>query len=161
MTTLADCLNLPVGSDERLKALEAWRREEDARLAANPPPVKIPSGNRPVGRPPSVPAVISETLPVPIDPAQARREWERRKEASDAQREADQAVAIRARLKKAAALTAHRLNALSDIATKKEKLRRLAELEASLSAHKDPKTLIAISNGFVEIEQRLLRLTAE
>jgi hypothetical protein len=158
--TLADCLNLPVGSDERLRALEAWRREEDARLAQNLPAVKVPSGNRLVGRPPSVPAV-AEMLPVPIDPAQTRREWERRKEASDAQREADQAVAIRARLKKAAALTAHRLNALSDIATKKEKLRRLAELEASLSAHKDPKTLIAISNGFVEIEQRLLRLTAE
>jgi hypothetical protein len=72
MTTLADCLKLPVGSDERLKALEAWRREEDERLGAIPPSVKVPTGKR-LGRPPQVPAVISETLPARVGGSKGRR----------------------------------------------------------------------------------------
>jgi hypothetical protein len=157
--TLAECLNLPVGSDERLKALEAWRREEDARLVANPPPVKIPSDNRPVGRPHiSSPAVISETLPVPIDPAQARREWERRRDEAEAKREREAAAAIRARVTKAVKLTVVRVNALPDMATKRAKLARLAELETLLIAN--PKQ-IAISKGFAEIEARLERLSGD
>jgi hypothetical protein len=158
MTTLADCLQYPVGSDERLKALEAWRREEDARLAANLPAVKVPSGKRPVGRPPQVPAVISETLPVPIDDAQARQMWERRRDEAEAKREREAAAAIKARVRKAMSLTVVRVNALPDMSTKRAKLARLAEIEALLIAN--PKT-IAVSRAFVEIENRLARLTAE
>jgi hypothetical protein len=38
---------------------------------------------------------------------------------------------------------------------------RLAELQASLAANKDPKTLAIIGQSFSEIEARLARLSAE
>jgi hypothetical protein len=131
-------------------------KEEDERLAQNPP-VKVPTGKR-VGRPPQVPAVISETLPVPIDDAQARREWERRRDEAEAKREREAAAAIKARVRKAMSLTVVRVNALPDMSTKRAKLARLAEIEALLIAN--PKT-IAVSRAFVEIENKLARLSAD
>jgi hypothetical protein len=50
LMTLADILaTYPAGSDERLNALSEWRRAEDARLAENPPLVKVPTGKRLAG----------------------------------------------------------------------------------------------------------------
>ena len=155
--TLAEILSkYPVGSDERLNALAEWRKSEDERLGANPP-VRVPTGKR-VGRPPSVPAVIAQTLPVPVDEAERRRTWERRRDEAQRIRDREQADAIKARVKKAVGLTVTRINALTDLETKRAKLRRLAELEASLVAN--PKT-VAISRGFADIEARLERLSAD
>jgi hypothetical protein len=152
--TLAECLALPVGSDARLKALEAFRRAEDARLAANPP-VKVPSGKR-AGRPPSVP------IPTPVHPNSelARSAWEDRRAAAQSAKEAEQAAALRVRIIHAVKITAVRVNSLPDVPTRREKLARLAEIEASLVSH-SPKTLVAGSRGLVAIEDRLAKLTAD
>src|SRR5580698_4908380 len=100
--TLAEILaTFPVGSDERLEALAAWRQAEDARLAEEPAPVKIPTGKR-LGRPPSVPVEPSPHVAASDD---ARREWERRRDEAQSAKEAEAAAAIRARLKRVVDLT--------------------------------------------------------
>lgn len=149
--TLADILaTYPAGSDERLNALSEWRRAEDARLAQNPPLLKVPTGKR-LGRPPFVPAVIVDTnLPVPLDD-ETRREWERRRDEAETKREREAAAAVKARVRKAMSLTVVRVNALPDMATRREKLARLAEIEVSLTTH-NSETLAAISRGLTQIE---------
>jgi hypothetical protein len=96
-----------------------------------------------------------------IPTVEQRRKWEDRKAAAERQRETDAAAAIRARVVRAIELTCARVNALPDMSTRREKIARLAELQASLAANKDPKTLAIISQLFSEIEARLARLTAE
>jgi hypothetical protein len=156
--TLAEILaTFPVGSNERLDALAAWRQAEDERLAQNPAPVKIPSGKR-QARPPLVPV---ETTPHVPSSDERRREWEGRKANAERQRETEAAAAIRARVVRAVELTCERVNALPDMSTRREKMARLAELQASLAANRDPKALAVISRAFSEIEARLARLTAE
>jgi hypothetical protein len=156
--TLAEILaRYPAGSDERLVALAAWRKGEDERLARNPAPVKIPSGKRQT-RPPLVPV---ETTPHVPRSDEQRREWENRKATAERQRKTEAAAAIRARVVRAVELTCARVNALPDRSTRREKMARLAELQTSLGANRDPKALAVISRAFSEIEARLARLTAE
>jgi hypothetical protein len=159
--TLAEILaTYPAGSDERLNALSGWRRAEDARLAQNPPLVKVPTGKR-LGRPPAVPAVIVDTnLPVPVGD-EARREWERRRDEAERVKIANEATALRARLNRAVSLTVARINVLPDMSTRREKEARLAEIQVSLASHTNPKTLAIISQSFSDIEARLARLSAE
>jgi hypothetical protein len=157
MTLVEILARYPVGSDERLVALAAWRKGEDKRLAQNPAPVKIPSGKR-QARPPSV------TVEPPSHVARTdneRREWEDRKATAERQRETEAAAAIRARVVRAVELTCARVNALPDMSTRREKTARLAELQASLAANRDPKALAVIRRTLVEIEARLARLTGE
>ena len=90
-----------------------------------------------------------------------RREWEDRKAAVEGQRAAEAAVAIRARVTKAVELTAARVSAVADPKFRQAKMARLAELQASLAANRDPKVLAVISRAFSEIEARPARLTAE
>jgi hypothetical protein len=156
MTTLAEILSkFPVGSDERLNAIAAWRKGEDERLAKEPRPVKIPTGKR-LGRPPAVPAAIPDIVHPNSQAAKAA--WEDRKAAADKSREHEQGAALRVRIVHAVKLTAVRVNALPDVPTRREKLARLAEIEASLVSH-SPKTLVAGSRGLVAIEDRLARLS--
>jgi hypothetical protein len=156
--TLAQILaTFPAGSDERLNALAAWRKAEDERLGANPP-VQVPVGKRLLERPPKIPEEIARVF---TNEGEARAEWERRREAAERQRGAEAAAAMRARVTKVAELTAHRINALPDMATRKEKMRRLAELQTSIMENRDSRILAIISRSFSEIEARLARLTAE
>ena len=148
--TLAEILaTFPVGSDERLEALAAWRQIQD-RLSVQERETKRTAPLKPV-EPPSHGGAIDEQ----------RREWEDRKAAAERQREAEAAAAIRARVVRAVELTCARVNALPDMSTRREKMARLAELQASLAANRDPKALAVISRAFSEIEARLARLTAE
>lgn len=156
MTTIAEIFARFPPGDERLKALEEWRKAQ-----FNEGPAQAPSPLPPLPKDP-LPAPSSRPVGRPRGPDyEARREWEARREEAERQREAEQAAAIRARVTKAAELTAHRINALPDMSTRKEKMRRLAELQASITANRDPKTLAIISRSFSEIEARLARLTAE
>jgi hypothetical protein len=156
--TLAEILaTFPVGSDERLDALAAWRQAEDARLAKEPEPVKIPTGKR-LGRRPSVPVAPPLHVAATDD---ARREWERRRDEAQLAKEAEAASAIWARLKRVVDLTQARLGAVADPKARAAKMVRLSEIQASLAANKDPKTLAIISQSFSEIEARLARLTTE
>jgi hypothetical protein len=156
--TLAEILaKYSVGSDERLNALAEWRRLEDERLGAIPRPVKVPTGKR-VGRPPLVPAVAA-TIVHP-NTELARSAWSDRKQAADAQREAEAAAAIKARLKRAVDLTQARLGAIADPKDRMSKMARLSELQASLSSN-NPKTLAIIGKGFLDIEAKLARLNGE
>jgi hypothetical protein len=158
MTTLAEILSrYPVGSDERLNALAEWRRLEDERLGAIPRPVKPPPNKR-AGRPPLVPAVAA-TIVHPNSQL-ARSAWETRRDETQAAKEAAEAVAIKARLKKAVELETVRINALANMSVKSEKLRRLNEIQASLMTQ-SPKTLAVISKSLGQIEARLSRLSAE
>ena len=158
MTPLAEILSrYPVGSDERLNALAEWRRLEDARLGAIPRPVKPPPNKR-AGRPPLVPAVAA-TIVHPNSQL-ARSAWETRRDETQAAKEAAEAVAIKARLKKAVELETVRINALANMSVKSEKLRRLNEIQASLMTQ-SPKTLAVISKSLGQIEARLSRLSAE
>jgi len=50
------------------------------------------------------------------------------------------------------------LRAVVDPKVAAAKLVRLSEIQASLAANKDPKTLAIISQSFLEIEARLARL---
>jgi hypothetical protein len=127
MTTLAEIsARFPPG-DDRLAALAAWRAVEDAQLAKEPAPLKVPTGKR-LGRPPSAPVE---------PPDDARREWERRRDEVQAATEAEAAAAIRARLKRVVDLTQARLGAVADPQFRKAKMVRLAEIQASLAAE-DP-----------------------
>jgi hypothetical protein len=154
--TLAEILaTFPVGSDERLEALAAWRQAEDVRLAKEPAPFRIPTGKT-LGRPPSVPVEPSS-----VTTDDARREWERRRDEAQSAKEAEAAAAIRARLKRVVDLTQARLGAVADPKARAAKMVRLSEIQASLAANKDPKTLAIISQSFSEIEARLTRLTTE
>ena len=156
--TLAEILAaFPVGSDERLDALAAWRQAEDVRLAKEPAPVKIPTGKR-LKRPPSVRV---EPLPRGATTDDARREWERRRDEAQSAKEAEAAAAIRARLKRVIDLTRARLGAVADPKASAAEMVRLRELQASLAANKDAKTLAIISQSFSEIEARLARRSAE
>jgi Holliday junction resolvasome RuvABC ATP-dependent DNA helicase subunit len=65
---------------------------------------------------------------------------------------------IRTRLKRVVDLTQARLRAVVDPKVAAAKLVRLSEIQASLAANKDPKTLAIISQSFLEIEARLARL---
>jgi hypothetical protein len=152
--TLAEILaSFPVGSNERLDALAAWRQEEDLRLAKNPPP-KVPTGKRP-GRPLSVP-------PSHVAASDDERQtWERRRDEAQSAKEAEAAAAIRARLKRVVDLTQARLGAVADPKARAAKMVRLSEIQTSLAANKDPKTLAIISQSFSEIEARLARVMAE
>jgi hypothetical protein len=87
-------------------------------------------------------------------PDDARREWERRRDEARWAKEAESAAAIRARLKRAVDLTQARLGAVADPKTPTAKMVRLREIQASLAANKDPKTLAIISQSFSEIEAR-------
>ena len=62
---------------------------------------------------------------------------------------------------KAVELTAARVSAVADPKFRQAKMARLAELQASLAANRDPKVLAVISRAFSEIEARPARLTAE
>lgn len=143
----------PVGSDERLEALAAWREAQD-RLALKEQEAK-----------PTVPK-LAAAKPRHVEPHVAgaadgqRREWEDRKAAAERQRESEAAVAIRARVRHAMELTAARVSAVADPNFRQAKMVRLAEIQASLAA-KDPKTLTVISRTLGEIEARLAKLTAE
>jgi hypothetical protein len=107
-----------------------------------------------------VPAVIVDTnLPVPVGD-EARREWERRRDEAETKREGEAAAAVKARVRKAMSLTVVRVNALPDMATRREKLARLAEIEVSLTTH-NSETLAVISRGLTQIEVQLARLSAE
>jgi hypothetical protein len=53
------------------------------------------------------------------------------------------------------------LGAVADPKARAAKMVRLSEIQASLAANNDPKTLAIISQSFSEIEARLARLTAE
>jgi hypothetical protein len=53
------------------------------------------------------------------------------------------------------------VEAVADPKARAAKIVRLSEIQASLAANKDPKTLAIISQSFSEIEARLARLTAE
>jgi hypothetical protein len=160
--TLSEILSTyPVGSDERRKAIQDWRKLEDERLAANPRPVKVPTGKR-AGRPPVTSPAVPAAIPTPVHPDSqlARAAWEDRRSAAQSAKESEQASALRVRIVHAVKLTAVRVNALPDVPTRREKLARLAEIEASLVSH-SPKTLVAGSRGLVAIEERLARLSAD
>ena len=152
--TLAEILaTFPVGSDERLDALAAWRQGQDCLAvqeretrSAVPKPTAPPTPNAE----PHVAGAADEQ----------RRRWEDRKAAAERQREAEVAAAIRARVTKAVELTCARVSAVADPKFRQAKMVRLAEIQASL-ATKDPKTLAVISRTLGEIEARLARLTAE
>ena len=122
MTTLNEILaKYPAGSDERLAALEAWRRSEDERLSREPRPVKMPPNKRD-GRPP---AVIAPALPVASgDEAKRRLDWEKRRDETERAKEAADAAAIKARVRRAVALETVRINALADMSTRRQKLAR-------------------------------------
>jgi hypothetical protein len=159
--TLADILaTYPPGSDERLNALSEWRRAEDARLAQNPPLVKVPTGKR-LGRPPAVPAVIVDPDKPQVGAEKQRTEWEQRRDEAERAKVANEAAALRARVDHAVSLTVARIKALPDMSTRREKEARLAEIQVSWASHKDSKTLAIISRGFAEIEFQLARLSAE
>jgi hypothetical protein len=156
--TLAEILaTFPAGSDERLEALAAWRQAEDERLAKEPPPVKVPTGKR-LGRPPSVPVEPPLLVAATDD---ARREWERRRDETRSAKEAEAAAAVRARLKRVVDLTQARLGAVADAKAAAAKMVRLSEIQASLAANRDPKTLAIIGRSFSEIEAQLARVMAE
>jgi hypothetical protein len=156
--TLAEILaTFPVGSGERLDALAAWRQAEDARLAKEPAPVKIPTRKR-LGRPPSVPVAPPSHV---ATTDYARQTWERRRDEAQSAKEAEAAAAIRARLKRVVDVTQARLGAVADPKARAAKMVRLREIQASLAVNRDPKTLAIISQSFSEIEARLARLTAE
>jgi hypothetical protein len=157
MTTLSEIFAAHPPGDERLAAIAVWRQAEDARLAKEPAPAKIPTGKR-LGRPPSVPVEPPSHVATTDD---ARREWERRRYEAQSLKEAEAAAAIRARLRRVVDLTQARLGAVADPKARAAKMVRLSEIQASLAAHKDPKTLAIISQSFSEIEARLARLTAE
>jgi hypothetical protein len=143
--TLAEILaTFPVGSDERLEALAAWRQAQD-RLSVQERETKRTAPPKPVEPPSHVGAIDGQ-----------RRDWEDRKAAAERQREAEAAAAIRARVVRAVELTFARVNALPDMSTRREKMARLAELQASLAANRDPKALAVISRTLVEIEARLV-----
>jgi hypothetical protein len=155
--TLAEILaTFPVGSDERLEALAAWRQAQD-QVAVKERDTKpaVPKRTAP-------PKPKAEPLSHVAGAAdEQRRMWEDRKAAAERQREAEAAAAIRARVTKAVELTCARLSAVTDPKFRQAKMLRLAEIQASLAANKDPKTLAIISQSFSEIEARLARLTAE
>ena len=156
--TLAEILaTFPVGSDERLEALAAWRQAEDVRLAKEPAPFRIPTGKT-LGRPPSVPVEPPSHVATTDE---ARQEREKRRDEPERGKEAEAAAAIRARLKRVVDLTQARLGAVADPKARAAKMVRLSEIQTSLAANKDPKTLAVISRAFSEIEARLARLTAE
>ena len=146
--TLAEILaTFPVGSDERLQALAAWRQAED-RLAVHVRDTK------PAVRGPTAPPKPKAEPHVAGAPDQHRREWKDRKAAAERQREAEAAAVIRARVTKAVELTCTRVSAIADPTFRQAKMVRLAEIQASLAA-KDPKTLAVISRALEEIEARL------
>jgi hypothetical protein len=153
--TLAEILStFPVGSDERLEALAAWRQVQD-RLVVQGRETK-PAVPKPTAAKPhhveSLPHVRGATV-------EQRREWEDRKATAARQRDAEAAAAIRARVTKAVELTCARIGAVADPQFREAKMVRLAEIQASLAA-KDPKTLAVINRTLGEIEARLARLTA-
>jgi hypothetical protein len=155
--TLAEILaTFPTGSEERLEALAEWRQTQD-RLAVHvrdtKPAVTKPSATKP-NHVDSLSHVVGATY-------QQRREWEDRKAAAERQHEAEAASAIRARLKRVVDLTHARLEAVADPKARAAKMVRLREIQASLAANKDPKTLAIISHSFSEIEARLVRVMAE
>jgi hypothetical protein len=155
--TLAEIFATHPPGDERLAALAEWRQAEDARLAKEPPPVKVPTGKR-LGRPPSVPVEPPTHVATSDD---ARQTWERRRDEAQSAKEAEAATAIRTRLKRVVDLTQARLGVVADPKARAAKMVRLSEIQASLAANKDPKTLAIISRSFSEIEARLARLSAE
>jgi hypothetical protein len=105
MTTLAEIFaTYPLG-DDRLAALAAWQAAEDARLAKEPPPVKVQTGKRLV-QPPSVSVEPPSHVATTDD---ARPKWERRRDEAQSAKEAEAAAAIRARLKRVVDLTQARL----------------------------------------------------
>ena len=154
--TLAECLKI-TDPNAKLAALAAWRKAEDERQAKEPRPVKVPSGKR-AGRPPKVPAVAA-TIVHP-NTELARSAWSDRKQAADAQREAEAAEAIKARIKHAVSLTQARLGLVADPVERHAKLVKLSELQASLSSH-NPKTMAIIGKGFLDIEAKLARLNGD
>jgi hypothetical protein len=150
--TLGEILaTFPAGSDERLEALAAWRQAQD-RLAVQEREAKPAVPKRTAPPKPNV-----EPLSHVVGATDGqRREWEDRTATAERQRETEAAAAIRARVVRAVELTCARVNALPDMSTRREKMARLAELQASLAANKDPKTLAIISQSFSEIEARLV-----
>jgi hypothetical protein len=155
--TLAEILStFPVGSDERLEALAAWRQAQDRlQVVTKPPPVKLA---RKEPEPPKFAEHVGTASYVAGD--EARRESEQRRNEAQAAKVADEAAALRARVTHAVELTCARVNALPDPVARREKMVKLGEIQASLMA-KDPKTLSLISGKLAEIETRLARLTAE
>ena len=105
--TLAEILSkFPVGSDERLEALAAWRQAQD-RLAVHVQPA--------VTKPPAAKPHDVEPLSHVVGATDGqRREWEDRKAAAERQREAEAAAAIRARVNHAVELTCARVGAVAD-----------------------------------------------
>jgi hypothetical protein len=101
--------------------------------------------------------------PRPVEPVshvvgathEQRREWEDRKAAAERQREAEAAAAIRARVKRVVDLTQTRSGAVADPKARAAKMVRLGEIQASLAANKDPKTLAIMRRAFSEIEALL------
>jgi hypothetical protein len=92
---------------------------------------------------------------VPVEPPShvattddARREWERRRDEAQSAKEAEAAVAIRARLKRVVDLTQVRLGVVADPKARAAKMVRLSEIQASLAANRDPKALAVISRAF-------------
>jgi hypothetical protein len=102
--------------------------------------------------------VCVEPLPRGATTDNARQTWERRRDEAQSAKEAEAAAAIRTRLKRVVDLTQARLRAVVDPKVAAAKLVRLSEIQASLAANKDPKTLAIISQSFLEIEARLARL---
>jgi hypothetical protein len=107
-----------------------------------------------------VPAVIVDPDRPQVDADKQRREWERRRDEAERAKIANEAAALRARVNHAVSLTMARINALPDMSTRREKEARLAEIQASLASHTDPKTLAIISQSFSKIEARLAPLSA-
>ena len=90
-----------------------------------------------------------------------RQTWERRRDEAQSAKEAEAAAAIKARLKRVVDLTQARLGAVANPKARAEKMVRLSEIQASLAANKDPKTLAIIGQSFSEMEAHLARLRAE
>ena len=89
MTLVEIPATFPVGSDERLEALAAWRQAQD-RLAVQARETKPPTAKLHHVEPQVAGAIDKQ-----------RREWEDRNAAAERQREAEAAAAIRARVTKA------------------------------------------------------------
>ena len=109
-------------------------------------------------RPRSVPVEPPSHVAKPDD---ARQTWERRGDEARSAKEAEAAAAVGARLKRVVDLTQARLGAVAHPKARAAKMVRLSEIQASLAANKDPKTLAIISQSFSEIEARLARVMAE
>jgi hypothetical protein len=135
--TLAEILaTFPVGSDERLEALAEWRQAQD-QVAVQARETK-PAAPKPQA---AKPHHVEPPSHVRSATDEQRRDWEDRKAVAERQHEAEAAATVRARLKRVVDLTQARLGAIADPKAAAAKVVRLCEIQASLAANKDPKTL--------------------